>query len=1557
MVRVAPTDSEVLSLFSAPVAKWFGERHGTATEPQIEAWPLIKRGENVLIHSPTGSGKTLAAFLSALDALYSDVALSKRKGIRTLYISPLKALGYDVERNLEEPMRGIERAARSLGIEFPEVRSDVRTGDTPSSARARMVRNPPHILITTPESLYLILTSPRARSILSTVETVIVDEIHTLCANKRGVHLSITLERLEQVAPGFQRIGLSATQRPLTEVARLLGGQNVSSAGSSASGSPLCPSDISPASGGNPNDEVLIVEPRPVSIVDCPGSKKIEISVHGMPDTDGGDPSSIWPKLIPRVLDDIEGHDTTLVFSNSRRQAENAADRLNAVWSAREHGDNDGATVGRGAIGTGGEDGPFMAHHGSLSDTLRRDIEEKLKAGELPALVGTSSLELGIDIGSIDLVVQLQSPKTVTQGLQRVGRAGHSVGETSYGKIYGTHPEDLIEAAVVARGMQERRVEAVEVPRNSLDVLAQQVVAAVAVQDWPMPELYRVIKGAYPYGELTYPNFEGVVKLVSGHYPRELFSTLRARIHWDQTRDVLQQLPGTRMIAISNGGAIVDRGLFQVVLPDRKTRVGELDEEFVFESGEGDAFMLGSQVWRVAKIDDDRVIAEPAPGAVPRMPFWRGDFPWRPLDLSKTLAKFRAEAAKRVMPYVSDETTPDELVEWLMSEYPIDEAGARQIFTYIRGQIRWCGDISSHKTVIVEVYQDSIGDQRIVVHSPFGGRINGPWSVAIARELLKRRKVEPEVQVSDDGFMFRLPQGDGAPDFEFIREMSNDIAKEHILEGMIDSPLFGAVFRQNAYRALLLPSLGQFRRTPFWLQRLRSKDLLAIAKSFPDFPIVLESYRDALEDYMDMPGLERILEQIHSGEIEVKFVESDVPSPVARSLEHNFIDFWMYQWDTPKAEHGLQSLNIDRDALAQLFRNPKAAGLLRIEAIDDVSSLAGRTAFVMRARTETELAQLLSELGDLSYDEIAERSEDGWEGWITDLESQGRAERVEFEVDGATESRWVAANLAEEYRQAIADPCDYGAVRRVVARYLARSGPVSVGVLQARYPIASVPLSDALEEMLADSRAAKGYFRDEAIEEWLDLSTLARIQERTLSILRSEVRPSAPLDYQAAMLQLHGISTSHTGSESNSTAEALDVLKGVPIPTEQWVRDVLPARVDGFRSVNLERLVDKGDFSWVFCQDDAGSARGVALVNAGDARAYLPSTTLAKIIAGPENMTAESMRVYDFVISEGVADSETILAALPGLTPSQLTSAIRDLALSGHIAADSWRTAMAISNSTTVGSVDTTPELGPRRRPRHYSRRLTSRRQVAHRLRETQNVLAPGATWSATSRFGFLGPDLSDTQLATQRAEALLKRHGVVTRRAIENDQLGWDWRPIYDALNLMELRGIVRRGYFVNGLPGVQFASVEFVETMRAAGQQGEYSGASVVAASDPAYIFDRKLASISNSAQSTLLDFSRNSTTRIVFAGGLPIIVAYSNGARISSTNASDDAIEEGIRMLARLITQTSPTKRVVITEWNGAPAITSPAATILSKVGFRRDYPNMVVDALNLPTRAKP
>ena len=1273
--------------------------------------------------------------------------------------------------------------------------------------------------------------------------------------------------------------------------------------------------------------------------------------MHGMPESVGADPGSIWPKLIPRVLDDIESHDTTLIFANSRRQAENTADRLNAAWSAREIGEDDGVVVGSGFLGSAEEDGPFMAHHGSLSDTMRRSMEKQLKAGELPALVGTSSLELGIDIGSIDLVLQLQSPKTVTQGLQRVGRAGHSVGEVSYGKIYATHPEDLMEAVVVAKGMQDRKVEEVSVPHNALDVLAQQIVASVSVQNWSVPELFRLVKGAYSYEDLTFDNFVGVVRLVSGHYPRELFSSLKARVHWDRTRNVLEQLPGTRMMAISNGGAIVDRGAFAVVLPDRKTRIGELDEEFVYESGEGDAFMLGSQVWRVSKIEDDRVIAEPAPGSAPRMPFWRGDFPWRPLDLSYTLASFRAEVARRVRPHIDDETAPDEVVTWLTSNYLVDEAGARQIIDYVRRQLRWSGDISSDKTVIVETYQDSIGDLRIVVHSPFGGKINGPWSVAISRELLRRKKVEPEVQVSDDGFMFRLPQSDDPSTAEFIAEMTSADAKENILDGMIESPLFGAVFRQNAYRALLLPSPGHFRRTPFWLQRLRSKDLLSIAKSFPDFPIVLETYRDALEDFMDMPGLERVLDGVQSGEIEMKFVDSDVPSPVARALDYNFKGFWMYQWDTPKAERGLQALNIDLESLSQLFRNPEAAGLLKSEAIDDVAAIVTRTSPGMKARTATELAQLLVEVGDMTDDEIADRSEEGWRGWIGQLASQGRVELVNFEVDDKSEERWIAAQFVDEYRSAIGSPNDYESARKVVARYLARSGPVSAMVIEARYPIKRSVLHDVLDELMTDARATKGFFTEAGEEEWLDLATLARIQERTLAILRSEVQPSDPMEYQSAMLQRHfgKVSLERTSHESDADiCQALEMLQGVSAPVELWGRDILPARVADFSNAHLERVLSSGEFRWVFSQDGDRHTPNVAFAKAGEGNVCLPSETLTGIAESRRSLTGLSASVYELISNEGVTDSETIVRAFSSVATSELADVAKELVLLGLLTANSWSVAAAIARSARASHSDRDSIGRLEGVPRRARHRRTISRSFNQRRMQTMGILASGVQWSATSRFSFLGPELSDDDLARKRAQILLRRHGVVSKRALDMDGLGWDWRQIYSALSLLELRGKARRGYFVKGLPGVQFAEMEFVESMRGARDDDEIS---MLSAADPAYVFDRRLASVSLDESSDLLEINRNVGTSVVFCGARPLAVVSSNGARINVGDASEELLERALTVLMRRIADAASDRRVVVSEWNEEPVMSSKGRSVLTNIGFRRDYPNMVFDALSL------
>ena len=1521
----ARTDSGDFPGFLPEVAAWFARRYGEPTEAQRRAWPLIKGGHNVLIHSPTGSGKTLAAFLSAIDAAYArGPSRARKRGVKVLYISPLRALNYDIERNLREPIRGIADALSAPGLDRPEVSVGVRTGDTPTAERARMVRNPPEILITTPESLYLILTSIRARDILRTVETVIVDEIHTMCSNKRGVHLAVSLERLERLSPDFQRIGLSATQRPLSAVAKLLGGRRV-------------------AGGMKPVE-------REVRVVDCAGRADLDVKVVGMPESaEAGHAESVWQGIIPRVLDDVESHDTTLVFTNSRRQAENTADRLNQVLVARDSGADEGSVVGGGERGSGISGGPFLAHHGSISDAMRRQIEDDLKHGRLPALVGTSSLELGIDIGSIDMVVQLQSPKSVAQGLQRVGRAGHQVGATSYAKVYATHPEDLLEATVVAKGMLDGDIEAMHVPSNALDVLAQHIVSAVSLEDWTLRDLYDMVRGAYPYADLAFSTYESVVRLVSGHFPKRPVGSFKARIHWDRTRDVLCALPGSRMSAVSTAGAIVDRGAFRVVLPDRKTTVGELDEEFVYESAVGDVFVLGSQVWRAIDIDDDRVVAEPAPGSLPRMPFWRGEYPWRPSDLGIKYGRFRAQVAERLRPHVDAEYDPPEVIDWLTGEYPIDDAAARQIIAYVRLQLRACGAMSSDREIVVESYRDDVGDWRVVVHSPFGGRVNGPWSVAAVKELSDRGFVEPESQVNDDGFMLRLADVNGEPPVDLLTEMTSEAVKRHILDGLLDSPMFGAMFRQNASRSLLMPSVGFGKRTPFWLQRLRSKDLLSVARGIPDFPVLLETYRDVMEDVMDLPGLMDVVDRIHSGDIRVVHSSSRSPSPVARSLEFRFVDHWMYQWDTPNAERALQSLSADREALVQLFKHPASAGLLRPEALQRRDD--GAADGLREVRSATELSQLLMECGDLLEDEVRDCCGANWSDWLGELAEQGRAVQIGIPTrSGHSERRWISRDDHETYATLLrGDGRDAVALADVLARYIQRCGPLAMSEVNARYPFGEVRIDAAIELLFDDGFVARGYFTRSDEEEVIGIASLEEVRARTLAILRSEVEPVSPMRYQQTLLTRHCLTT---GGRLEGTDGVLDVirrLQGIRLAPSVWTSEIFPARVSGFSARMLDDVLRNGDACWMFTT--GGSSDTVAFVSARNGRTVLPTDALDAVLEFDDSSLDTSSRaIYEFIVREGVVSTADIEISFSDTGSAALADGLAELARRGLVTCDSWGVAQAVVSRPA--NVVVQPAY-PARRPMmggNHRMRGGLRREFARRQRERRMFAPSDARWSATSRFAVLGPERTGDELALARARLLLERHGVVTRWALRQDALGWDWQSVYAALSLMELRGEIRRGYFVHGLGGVQFASNEFVETLRAFDDSRTNGlGLAVVRSSDPAWVLEREMLTGDDSPGSELLRDHRLAGATIVMSDR-PLLVGYSNGARVHAADDADTSeLSAAAAMLLDECMRSGGSSRVRVREWNGSPVLRSDGVEILESAGFRRDYPYMIADAL--------
>ena len=1621
-----------LANFSLPVRRWFEANFGEATPPQAEGWPAIARGDHTLILAPTGSGKTLAAFLWGIDEIYRELHSGAAQGVRLLYISPLKALNNDIERNLRAPLAGIRSEAARLDQPLPPLRVAVRTGDTPGHARTAMVRQPPHILITTPESLYLILTSPRGREMLRTVRSVIVDEIHTLVGEKRGVHLALSLERLENLAGHpIQRIGLSATIRPLEEAARFLGGQDG------------------------------LGQSRPVTIVDTGYKKPLDLQVvmpvEDFRDLPGG---SIWPSVIPQVLGDVMRHRTTLIFANNRRLAERTADRLNTQIEAErseeiEPGSTealapDGVMRDKGIFAIGTE-GPIKAHHGSTSRESRREMEEALKAGKLPALVSTGTLELGIDIGAVDLVVQLQAPRSVAQGLQRVGRSGHLVGQTSKGRIYATHQEDLVEAAAVVRGMLDGAVEPTRAPANALDVLAQQIIAAVAVDEWDSGALYNLVRCAYPYRDLSLSAWESVLFMVSGRF--QAFggpghASLRARIAWDRTTDRLAPLPGTRLLALSNAGTIPDTGAYDVYLADGRTKVGTLDEEFIFETRPGDVFMLGSSVWRVRALENDRVVVEGAAGHLPRMPFWKGDYPWRSYELGARIGQLRRAVVDEIRRRGGDR---EGMIEWLRTEFSLDLNSARTLLDYVSRQVEALGAISADDTIIVETFFDAVGEARVVVHSPFGGRINGAWSLALVDALKERTSITVESMVSDDDILLRFPGAVlGAADAaalaagmpheaafagidlsvpgQIVAEMSPREARQRILRELPNSAVFGARFRANATRALLLPRSRGHKRTPFWLQRLKARDLLATVCNLPEFPLMAETYRDCLRDVMDLGHLDELLANIEAGRVRVMPVQTRVPSPLAAGLLYQFISTYMYEWDTPKAEQQLQSLALRRELVEDLLEGSDSGRLpLRPEAVENVIADAGHTADQRRARTADELAVLLLELGDLTDAEIAERSASDSRPWLAELAERGTIVRL-----GAG-PRWVSAELAGEYaalypgptHEAVQSPAlhpershevaqskdAHGAhLESILSRWLRWSGPVTRTAILGRYPFAADLLDTTLDRLLAAHTIVQGHFSVEGGEpEYCDRQLFERFYRRTLSLLRHEVQPAPLAAYQAFILRWHGVGPAQP-TEARSVDEAMRQLRGLALPAVAWEREVLPGRVsrDGWR--DLDGLVQAGEYVWVVAGSEGGRAE-VRFIARREGSLFLSDLPNA-LPPGPAGEVVAYLK----------AEGPSFFADIQGgtrLGAGALRDALRQLALAGVLTGeDLW--ALAAVLRVRGGPAEPRPlsaleedlaarlsQGGGSRSSRPVGRGRSGAAMSQHRYRDLRRSIgqrldaeaeweqAWTGRWSLVNRSAVMGPALRADERGMGLARLALDRYGIITPEIIarfENrwawtgeeasarpvrelwegrkmpdgpselyapHETPWSWGELSEQLRRMELRGEVRRGYFVSGLSGVQYALPQALEALRdaRAGLAGS-DEVVVLSALDPANLYggDLGLASVEAAERldgeeaeaergepvpaanlsSTALRFARVPSTHVVLWQGGPALVGEDNGARLSAAEVSDDVLREALQ---RYLNRSAAPRRVAIETWNGGPVIGSRGEALLRELGASR------------------
>ncbi len=1369
--------SDPLGPFSAPVRKWFEASFEGPTPAQAGGWEAISGGANALICAPTGSGKTLASFLWGIDKLARSPELGT--GVRIVYVSPLKALSYDIERNLRAPLRGIG-AEISVGL---------RTGDTPQSERRAMRKNPPDILITTPESLYLMLSSG-VREILATTEAVIVDEIHAVAQSKRGSHLALTLERLDHLAEGeIQRIGLSATQRPLERIAKFLVG-------------PKRQCEIVDAGRTKELDLEIVV---PVEDMADPGAPAYP-SEDGVPPSEV-EPSahvrSIWPAIYPKLVELVQSHNSTIIFVNNRRAAERLAKRINELANgegeqelpATEHG-------GNGASPPADLDARVeiaRAHHGSLSHEERTIVEEMLKSGGLPCLVATSSLELGIDMGAVDLVIQVESPKSVTRGLQRIGRAGHGLGEVSKGRIFPKYRGDLLECAVVARRMREGEIEETVIPQNPLDVLAQHLVSMAALDEWEVDEVERIVTATQPFHDLSREQLENVLDMLDGRYPSDRFAELRPRIVWDRTGGTIHGRKGARQLVVTNAGTIPDRGLYGVHLPDGR-RVGELDEEMVYEARPGQTFLLGATTWRIEEITRDRVIVTPAPGAPGAVPFWKGDGIGRPAELGRAIGAFAREAVSR---------EPGELA----AEYDLDPRAANNLVTYLREQQAATRVVPSDETIVVERFRDEIGDWRLCILSPYGGRVHAAWGLALAGKVRAEHDLEADAIWSDDGIVIHLPDADEPPPADLVL-IEPDELEDLVVGELSNSALFGARFRENASRSLLIPRAYPGKRTPLWQQRLKSQSLLEVARDFPRFPVILETYRECLRDVLDLPSLGELLRKLHARQLSLVEVETPTASPFASSLLFDYVATYMYEGDTPSAERRAAALALDRDLLRELLGQEELRELIDPEALEEVEAQLQHRTEAGRAGDRDALQQVLRNLGDLTAEECSERVAEGYSAasMLEKLEAERRVAKVRI----GGEERYVAAEDAGLYRDALGVPPPAGlpetfleehpdAMRALVRRFARTHGPFPTARLAARY---GVDPSPALRELEAEGAMVRGELAPGGTErEWCDSDVLRRVRRASLARLRREVEAADRTELARFLPSWQNVDAYRpAGAGPDRLREALVPLQGVALTPKVWERDVLPRRLGAYSPTWLDELCTSGELVWVGAGALGRSDGRVALYFREDVRLAGPPPSNAKL-EPPQGEVHEAIRER---LAAGPSFWLDLLADLDH-PAEELHNALWDMAWSGEVTNDAF---------------------SPLRAPR--LRAVASQERAGRRFarrRSTAGAAVQGR-WSLTEPL-FANAPGPGARLRAQ-AELMMERYGIVTRETVLAEGVPGGFSTLYGELGNLELLGTARRGYFVEGLGGAQFALPGAVERLRSL---PEADGSHLVlAATDPA-------------------------------------------------------------------------------------------------------------------------
>jgi ATP-dependent helicase Lhr and Lhr-like helicase len=1499
---------DVLDLFHEAVSEWFRNAFAGPTPPQTQGWPAIAKGESTLILAPTGSGKTLTAFLWCINRLMFAPVPAPKQRCRVLYISPLKALAADIERNLRAPLAGIANRAIARDDPHHMPAIAVRTGDTPAIERARFQREPADILITTPESLYLLLTS-NAREALRSVDTVIIDEIHALVPTKRGAHMALSLERLAALraadAPPLQRIGLSATQRPLDEVARYLAG--TASSFISARGAPP------PLAGTARLEDSALAQAAgaPVTVIDTSEKKrldlKIEVPVEDMarlgeldefpsgPAGQGAKRTSIWTAIHPRLLELIRAHRSTLIFVNNRRTAERLASALNELA---------GETLVR-------------SHHGSLARPQRIEVEDRLKAGLIRGLVATSSLELGIDMGAIDLVIQIEAPPSVASGMQRIGRAGHTIDAASRGIVFPKFRGDLVACAAVTRAMHEAHVESTRYPRNPLDVLAQQIVAMVASDAWRVDDLFDTVRRAAPFADLSRGVFEGVLDMLSGRYPSDDFADLRPRLTWDRLNNVLTAREGAKRVAIINGGTIPDRGLYGVFLTGERgpgARVGELDEEMVFETRVGETFLLGASSWRVEEITHDRVLVSPAPGEPGKMPFWKADIAGRPLELGRAVGELVRTLVHMPAPAA---------VQQLVRHHDLEPQAAENLLRYLADQIKAAGAVPDDRTVLIERCRDELGDWRICLLSPFGGRIHAPWAMAVVERTRSDTGLDVETMWTDDGFVVRFPETDEPPDPTLMIPSADEV-EALVLRQLGGTAMFAAKFREAAARALLLPKRRPGGRSPLWQQRKRAADLLAVAARFGSFPIILEAYRECLRDVFDMPALVETLRHVERREIRVATVDSTLASPFASSLLFGYVANYLYDGDAPLAERRAQALAIDQAQLRELLGEAELRDLLDADAMADVESELQQLEDDRRARSVDGVHDLLLRLGDLSVDEIAARSHVDASRAVDELTNARRA----IGVNVAGQPRIIPVEYAGRYRDALGVPLPTGlpesllepvahAAIDLTRRYAKTHAPFTHAEFAARYGLGRSMAESLLKELASAGRVLEGDFRPGATgREWCDPDVLQTIRRRSLAKLRHQVEPVEPAVLGRLITNWQGVVRRRTGLDA--LLDAVETLQGAPLVASILESEILPTRIDGYNPADLDALTAAGEIVWA----------GLEPLGERDGRLALYLTdhfSNLRRLPALDELPPREHAIVEHLRTNGASFFSALHDAAGGGYPAETVDAIWSLVWRGALTNDTFHALRAFT-----------------RPPERRTRKARPSGTPPGRVFRSRRLAPPAAEgrWSLLSER--IGTVASPTESAAALAQQLLARYGVLTREVAAAEGIAGGFSAVYHVLKTLEDAGRIRRGYFASGVGATQFALPAALDLLRSLKDQPEEAEVVVLSATDPANPYG----TILRWPEAGTSDAGRGPTRSV---GSVVVLVngamaAYiSRGARQLTAFLPEDEPARSIvgralaTRLAQLARGDNGRMALLIAEINGIPASEHPLASYLVQAGF--------------------